>query len=141
MSQQRIHITAALCTRGKQVLIARRSSVMSSPLLWEFPGGKVEAGETAFAALQRELKEELDLSVIPAKKIGESTVSLGKKVLFMECFHVPLPPCIHPVKMEHHELAWTEPSRWRAYDWAPADIPLVEDPEFLRIVGKLLTPG
>jgi len=54
-----IHVVAAIFTKGKKVLACRRASHKNSPGLWEFPGGKVENGESSFAALEREIKEEL----------------------------------------------------------------------------------
>jgi 8-oxo-dGTP diphosphatase len=64
MNEQWIHVVAAVIENDKhEVLIAKRAEYQHQGGLWEFPGGKVEVGETAFDALQRELKEELDISI------------------------------------------------------------------------------
>jgi 8-oxo-dGTP diphosphatase len=62
-----IHVTCAIIERDGHVLAARRSAVMSMPLKWEFPGGKIEPGETARDALVRELREELAIEAIPGE--------------------------------------------------------------------------
>ncbi len=59
-------VCALLFTHGK-VLIAQRSERMQNPLKWEFPGGKIHPGETAFEAIKRECHEELSLHVAPLK--------------------------------------------------------------------------
>ena len=56
-----IHVTCAIIERNGLVLAARRSASMHLPLKWEFPGGKIRAGEDPGECLKREIREELDL--------------------------------------------------------------------------------
>lgn len=56
-------VVAGIIVRGERFLAARRSASMSNPGFWEFPGGKVEAGETLGEALSRELAEELSIAI------------------------------------------------------------------------------
>lgn len=56
-------VTAAIITRGDEILATRRPADKKQPLLWEFPGGKMEAGESPQQALQRELREELAIEI------------------------------------------------------------------------------
>ncbi len=116
----------ALVDVDGRVLIARRPEGKSMAGLWEFPGGKVEAGETPEAALIRELAEELSINVHESCLAPLTFASHG-----YENFHLlmPLFVCrrwngeVRP--LEGQELAWVRPLRLRDYPMPPADIPLV----------------
>lgn len=60
---RRIRVVGAVIVSGGEVLAAQRGASMSLPGLWEFPGGKVEAGEAPQAALRREIREELSVDI------------------------------------------------------------------------------
>lgn len=62
-----VHVVVGIILKNNQVLIALRPPHKPYPGLWEFPGGKVEQGETPFQALQREFQEELNLNIITAE--------------------------------------------------------------------------
>jgi len=68
---RRVLVVAALIARGDEVLVARRKEAGERAGLWEFPGGKVEPGESDEEALRRELRERLDADATIGKKIGE----------------------------------------------------------------------
>jgi len=116
----------ALVDVDGRVLIARRPEGKSMAGLWEFPGGKVEAGETPEAALIRELAEELAINVHESCLAPLTFASHG-----YENFHLlmPLFVCrrwkgeVRP--QEGQELAWVRPLRLNDYPMPPADIPLV----------------
>jgi 8-oxo-dGTP diphosphatase len=67
-----INVTAAIIQRNNRILIAKRSSTSSLPNKWEFPGGKVESGETPEECLKRELWEEFEINVSIGAIFGES---------------------------------------------------------------------
>ena len=74
--KKHIHVACALIERDGLVLAAQRSAVMSIPLKWEFPGGKLEAGESAEECLRRELVEEMGVTAfllkpVSAQELGE----------------------------------------------------------------------
>lgn len=64
-----VQVVAAILERDGQVLIGQRRPGQAHPLKWEFPGGKIEAGEAPDQALARELREELDLKVLASSEI------------------------------------------------------------------------
>ncbi len=131
MSQDVILVAAcALIDDDGRVLLARRPPGRSMAGLWEFPGGKIEAGERPEDALVRELKEELGIDV------SESCLApLTFASHAYETFHLlmPLWVCrgwegeIHG--REGQELAWVRPNKLSSYEMPPADVPLVA---FLR---------
>ena len=116
----------ALIDPEGRVLLAQRPEGKSMAGLWEFPGGKVEPGETPEAALIRELREELGI---------ETQTSCLAPLTFAshayEAFHLlmPLFACRRwqgiPTPREGQTLAWVAPRALRDYPMPPADIPLI----------------
>jgi 8-oxo-dGTP diphosphatase len=110
-----------------QILACRRGLDRHLGGLWEFPGGKVDAGETPKDALVRELHEELGITVgvgAPLAAIVEWTdgaVSIRLRGFFCEITKGS--PSAH----EHEEIRWCEPSELPHLDWAKADLPLVDE--------------
>jgi 8-oxo-dGTP diphosphatase len=98
---------------------------MSMPLKWEFPGGKVDAGESLEDCLCRELNEELGVHV----KIGRS---LLPTIYQYPLFAITLYPFICSIDSgeltlhEHAALIWLPPWQLHTLDWAEADIPIVD---------------
>ncbi|MEM6615178.1 MAG: (deoxy)nucleoside triphosphate pyrophosphohydrolase [Pseudomonadota bacterium] len=126
MTRMVLVVACALVDIDGRVLIAQRPEGKAMAGLWEFPGGKVESGETPEVALIRELKEELQIDV---------TASCLAPLTFAshayDHFHLlmPLYVCrkwdgqISP--REHSELAWVRPNRLRTYPMPEADLPLI----------------
>lgn len=117
---------AALIDVDGRVLLAQRPEGKSMAGLWEFPGGKVEPGETPEAALVRELDEELGIRTWNSCLAPLAFASHG-----YEGFHLlmPLFACRKwegtPLGREGQRLAWAAPNRLRDYEMPPADLPLV----------------
>jgi 8-oxo-dGTP diphosphatase len=116
----------ALVDRDGRVLLAQRPEGKTMAGLWEFPGGKVDPGETPEAALIRELREEL------AVDTAESCLSpLTFASHAYEDFHLLMPLYVcrvwqgQPTPLEGQQLAWVRPNRMREYPMPPADRPLV----------------
>ncbi len=92
---------------------------------WEFPGGKVEAGESAPQALQREIFEELGISVEVGPIIGTFTTPLDKHFIKLECYWCASKD--RDVTLSSHEEAgWFEPNELQVLDWALPDLPVLE---------------
>jgi 8-oxo-dGTP diphosphatase len=117
---------AALVDADGRVLICQRPEGKQLAGLWEFPGGKVEAGETPEACLIRELEEELGIVVTHACLAPFVFASHA-----YETFHLLMP--LYLVRRwegtvtarEHKALAWVKPSKLGDYPMPPADAPLV----------------
>ena len=125
---KKIHVVAGVIHRKDTVLIAQRSETMSAPLCWEFPGGKVEKGESEEHALKRELKEELDVDVVVGDFLARSRVVHQKRSIDMLLYACTLKDC-EPVAKEHAQLKWVPNHSLKAYRWAPADIPVIDHVE------------
>ncbi len=116
----------ALVDTDGRVLLARRPPGKSMAGLWEFPGGKVEPGETPEAALIRELKEELG---IDTKESCLAPFTFASHAY--ETFHLLMPLYVcrrwtgTVTAREGQELAWARPARLGDYEMPPADKPLV----------------
>jgi len=116
----------ALVDLDGRVLIARRPPGKSMAGLWEFPGGKVDPGETPEAALVRELREELGIDTA-----GSCLAPFTFASHRYERFHLLMPLYVcrrwqgTPTPREGQELAWVRPMRLADYPMPPADLPLV----------------
>ena len=113
----RVVVGAALTDGAGRVLAARRTS----PPGWEFPGGKVEAGESEPAALVRELREELGVDVEVGERVGPDVPLPGGWTLRV---HAASLTAGEPRCLEHAELRWVAPADLPALDWLPADRPI-----------------
>ena len=116
----------ALVDADGRVLIAKRPEGKSMAGMWEFPGGKVEAGERPELALIRELKEELDIDVTEACLAPLTFASHA-----YEKFHLLMPLYVcrrwkgMVSALEGQELKWVKPNRLREHPMPPADLPLI----------------
>lgn len=119
-------VAVALVDSDGRVLIAQRSEKKSLPGLWEFPGGKVEKGESPEEALIRELHEELGIDTWSSCLAPLSFVSHA----YPE-FHLLMPLFVCrrwngvPRNLEHQALKWVRPVELTRYPMPPADVPLV----------------
>jgi 8-oxo-dGTP diphosphatase len=119
-------VAVALVDADGRVLLAQRPEGKSLAGLWEFPGGKIDAGESPEAALIRELQEELGIDVAEAC-LAPFTFASHR----YEKFHLLMPLYVcrrwkgTPQSREGQKLAWVKPEKLRDYPMPPADIPLI----------------
>jgi len=115
---------ALIIGHNRKVLVAQRSAVMRLPLKWEFPGGKVEPGETPEECLLRELAEELGVQVEIVKAMTPHEHAGGNEAIRL----IPFVCVIRTgeIKLtEHAAFRWLKADEMDTVDWAEADIPVV----------------
>jgi len=121
-----VPVVCAIIVRNERILLAQRPPDKKLGGLWEFPGGKVEAGESTEAALHRELQEELGCAVRITQTLAPFVHTYawgGIKLIPFVCELTADSP--EPYPHEHTALVWVERGELRSYDLAPADVPLV----------------
>ncbi|SQI18743.1 (deoxy)nucleoside triphosphate pyrophosphohydrolase [Corynebacterium jeikeium] len=128
---KRINVVGAVLVRDGKVLAAQRSESMSLPLMWEFPGGKIEPGETPVEALRRELKEELLCDAVVGDHVETTEHNYDFGTVILSTFFCTLNG-EDPQITEHAEIRWVSVNDLLDLEWAPADIPAVQ-----KIVQKL----
>jgi len=127
-----IEVTCAIIEDNNKVLVTQRSEKMALPLKWEFPGGKIEKGETAEASLIREINEELHVNIKITKQLNSNTHQYSETKI------IKLIPFICEVTggeiklTEHANFLWLSKNELVTLDWAEADIPILY--EYLKII-------
>jgi 8-oxo-dGTP diphosphatase len=116
-------VVAAAIVRGGRLLAARRSAPPALAGGWELPGGKVEAGESEQAALVRECREELGVSIGVEARIGPSVVIDDRFEL--HTWRVRLLSGEPAALQDHDELRWIGPGTLDELPWLPADVSLL----------------
>ena len=119
-------VVCALIERDGRILLARRPIHKHLALQWEFPGGKVAAGEAAEAALIREIKEELvcDITIVRAlPRVAHTYDRTAIEMIPFVCRLAPGSP--EPSPAEHVAITWVQPQHLQKYDLAAADRPVV----------------
>ena len=114
------NVVAAIIKKNNQFLIVQRNKNKHLGLKWEFPGGKVQESETFEKALLREIKEELNITIIIHVKIAEEKYKDHKIDIFLHYYL-----CSHEsgkMKLSEHEaFAWVEKKDFNKYDFAEGD--------------------
>jgi 8-oxo-dGTP diphosphatase len=123
--KKQINVVGAVISRDGLILCAQRSLAGSLPGMWEFPGGKIEAGESAQGALEREISEELNCRVEVGEMVASTTHEYEFGVVTLTTFHCDLIEG-EPELTEHEAAVWLRHGELRSLQWAPADIPAVE---------------
>ena len=93
--------------------------------MWEFPGGKMEAGETEEQAIVREIREELCVDIRVERKVCTVEYDYPQFHLRMHCFWCSIAEGMLELK-EHQSARWLEPTEWESVDWLPADVEVVK---------------
>jgi 8-oxo-dGTP diphosphatase len=118
----RLVVGAAIIHRGR-LLAARRAEPPELAGGWEFPGGKLETGETEQDALVRECREELGIDVAVGERIGEDCPLHNGMVMRVWAASLVRG---EPEAREHSELRWLTEAELSDVPWLPADLPVVE---------------
>ena len=118
-----IPVCAAVILRSGKVLLARRAPGRRHAGLWEFPGGRIEDGETPSAALARELKEELGIDAVVGAELTRARHAYDFGEIELIAFLVSKFTG-EITLVDHDQLAWVEARRLLEYELAPADVPI-----------------
>lgn len=119
-----IDVVAAVIERGGKILISRRPKGAHLEGLWEFPGGKAEAGESPERALVREVREELGVAFTAGERVAEVDWQYPDKRVRIAFFRGTVEG--EPRPLEGQELAWVVPADLDRYEFPPADASLLE---------------
>lgn len=122
-----IHVAAGIFIKDDKVLACRRAPHKSSPGLWEFPGGKVEKGESVFDALQREISEELGFTCQPNYLFDTSVTELGDSLIKLESVICGFNGPETLISTDHDAFRWLQIEELFLVEWAMPDLPSVRN--------------
>lgn len=115
-----VEVVAALVWDKDKFLICQRPAHKARGLLWEFVGGKIEAGESGAEALARECREELDIEVVAGDIFLEVTHKYPDICVHLTVFNATIKEGV-PKLLEHAALKWITPEEIKFYNFCPAD--------------------
>lgn len=118
-------VAAAIFNKTGQVLIARRARGQSGEGEWEFPGGKVEKGESDVEALVREIHEELNLSIKIGESLGSNQLHLSNKIIELVVYISEFDSGEVQL-VDHDAYEWVELNQLLNFQLARADVPFVK---------------
>ena len=121
-----VDVVAALIWEKDKFLICQRPAEKARGLLWEFVGGKVEAGESKKQALIRECAEELAITVDVGSKFMEVLHDYPDMLIRLTLYHCTIPNGF-PQALEHNDMRWIHPSEIEQYEFCPADADILKE--------------
>lgn len=119
-----IEVVAALIWNGGQFLICQRPPHKSRPMQWEFPGGKLEPGETPQQALVRECQEELAITIQVGEICGDLIYAYPDITIHLTLYHAAIAAGT-PQMLEHQDLRWINRAELPRFRFCPADTELL----------------
>ncbi|MDD7646988.1 MAG: (deoxy)nucleoside triphosphate pyrophosphohydrolase [Ruminococcus bromii] len=123
--RKQTEVVAALIWNGDRFMICQRPAHKARGLLWEFVGGKVEPGETKQAALVRECREELDVTVSVGEPYMDVVHDYPDLLVHLTLFSARIAEGT-PRLLEHNDLRWITPAEIPEYDFCPADVEILD---------------
>ena len=120
-----LKVVAAVIRDGDDILVCRRRADRTAGGRWEFPGGKVEKGESTADALRREVLEELAINIRVLGELTTDTTLVGDLNIRLTCLHAELEGPRPTRSTDHDNLAWVAVGDLGQLDWAEPDLPAV----------------
>jgi 8-oxo-dGTP diphosphatase len=121
MGKDLIRVVAAVIEQDGRYLITQRKAAAVLPLLWEFPGGRVEPDETDEDALIREVQGRIGVPVVVGEKLGEHHHTYARYDVHLTMFACTLEEGRHPRPVTVNDLRWVPATELRNYEFPPAD--------------------
>ncbi|WP_239762306.1 MULTISPECIES: (deoxy)nucleoside triphosphate pyrophosphohydrolase [unclassified Mammaliicoccus] len=123
--KKQIEVVGAIIFNDDKILCAQRNENMSLPLMWEFPGGKIEKGESEIEALKREISEEMLCDLEVGDKVTSTSYEYDFGIVNLHTYKCKLKEKM-PTLTEHKNIQWLDVKDLETLEWAPADIPAVK---------------
>jgi 8-oxo-dGTP diphosphatase len=123
--KKQLDVVGAVVVKDGKILCAQRGATGHLAGLWEFPGGKIEPGETPRAALKREISEELRCHVSVGDEVAITRHEYDFAIVTLTTFYCTLLQGT-PELTEHAAVVWLAPDDLGSLPWAPADMPAVD---------------
>ena len=121
-----IQVAAAIIQKDGKILICQRGAGGNCAFLWEFPGGKLESGETMEECLIRECKEELEIEISVKDIFAETTYKYPEREIAFIFYKADI--IGGQLKMNvHNDMQWVLPSELKKYKFCPADVEIITD--------------
>jgi len=125
MAEKLVKVTAAILSKEGSLLIAMRPAGTTLENKWELPGGKIDRGESPEDCLKREMKEEFDIDVTVGELLASSVYHYNHISIELLAYRTNWNS--GEISMSaHDDCRWAPPSELGAYDFAPADIPIID---------------
>jgi 8-oxo-dGTP diphosphatase len=116
-----VEVVAAVITRGDRLLACRRNADREAGGLWEFPGGKVEAGESAADALAREIREELGVGIRVGALLHRGVTPMNGRLVDLACYWATLTDAAPSSSTDHDDIRWFRRVELRGLEWPAPD--------------------
>lgn len=116
-----VSVVAAVITNGDRVLACRRNPDREAGGLWEFPGGKVEPGESAQQALEREIREELGVGIRVGDLLHRGTTPMNGRLVELACYWATLTDAQPSSSTDHDGIRWFRRDELHGVEWPEPD--------------------
>lgn len=117
---KKLEVTAAIMRQNDKILICQRPAEKNCGLLWEFPGGKIEAGKIGEQCIVRECQEELGITLSVERELTDITYEYPDRIVHLHFFLCNIADGVSE-KKEHNAFAWITPDEVGQYEFCPDD--------------------